>query len=69
MKSGDLLEADTFDNRVIKCRLVEIRGDTAIVCSEREWEKAGAEKREPVCLGWPLSSVRALNSTTQKAST
>ena len=63
MKSGDLLEADTFDNRVIKCRLVEVRGDTAIVCSEQEWKKAGAEKREPVCLGWPLGSVHELKVT------
>ena len=61
MKNGDLLEAETFDNRVVRCRLVEVRGATAIVCSEHEWKKANTEKRDPVvCLGWPLTHIREL---------
>ena len=58
MQIGEVVNAETFDGRIIKCRLVEVRGETAIVCSEQEWAKAQQAKRDPLCLGWPLSHVR-----------
>lgn len=36
-------------------------GDFAVVwaCSEREWDTAQAEGRDPVGIPWPLEDVRA----------
>lgn len=58
MKKGDVVSAETFDHKQIECRLVEIQGKTAIVCSEQEWRRAAREKREPECLGWPMANVK-----------
>jgi len=58
MEIGQTVTVETFDHRLIDCRLVEVRGQTAIVCSEKEWQKATRENREPDCLGWPPASVR-----------
>jgi hypothetical protein len=68
MEAGQKLKAKTFDGRYVECRLVEIRGNTAIVCGEAEWEKSIHEQREPQCLGWPLSHVRESGVKSQKAS-
>jgi len=62
MRPGDIIEAETFDHKFINCRLVEVRGKTAHVCGEQEWQKATSEEREPVCLGWPLTHVRELKN-------
>jgi hypothetical protein len=58
METGQTVTVETFDHRLIDCRLVEVRGQTAIVCSEKEWQRAAKEKREPECLGWPMGSVK-----------
>jgi len=58
MEQGNLVELETFDHRIITARLVEIRGRTAVVCSEREWVTAEREHREPVTVGWPRSALR-----------
>lgn len=58
MEIGQIVKAETFDHRLIDCRLVEIQGHTALVCSEREWKAARRQKREPDCLGWPLGNIR-----------
>ncbi len=59
MQKGQIVTAETFDKKLIECRLVEVEGTTAILCSETEWRKAKAENREPQCLGWPLASVQS----------
>lgn len=58
MKQGQLITVEGFDRKRVDCRLVEVRGETAIVCSEQEWQKAKRENREPECLGWPIQNVR-----------
>lgn len=59
MKKGQLITVEGFDRRRVDCRLIEVRGETAIVCSEQEWRRALSEKGEPEeCLGWPLASVK-----------
>jgi hypothetical protein len=65
MKMGQTVTIETFDHRLIDCRLVEVLNQTAIVCSEQEWRKALSQKREPECLGWPLSSVREKTKAAQ----
>ena len=67
MKSGEIITAQTFDGKVIACRLVEVRDETAIFCSNEEWQKAKAERREPQCLGWPLSSVQSKRASPSPA--
>jgi hypothetical protein len=57
-KIGQIVKVETFDGKLIECRLIGIEKQTAIVCSEREWKAAKREKREPNCLGWPMASVR-----------
>lgn len=62
MMPGQVITVETFDHRLIKCRLVGVHERTALVCSEREWQRANREKREPDCLGWPISHVRDAKS-------
>ena len=57
MKNGQTVTVETFDHKFIQCRLIEIRGETAVVCSEKEWRVAKQRKRELNCVGWPLASV------------
>lgn len=63
MKKGEVITVEGFDRKQVDCRLIEVRGDTAIVCSEQEWQKANREDREPECLGWPVASVKAKRKT------
>ena len=58
MTKGQRVFVEVFDHEIAACRLFEIRGVTALVCSEAEWTKAQLEHREPECLGWPLANVR-----------
>lgn len=58
MIKGEIVLARGFDNELAACRLFEIQGSVALVCSESEWRDAQREKRDPECLGWPLSHVR-----------
>lgn len=60
MQRGQKIAVIGFDGNVASCRLYEVQGKTALVCSEEEWQRAAAEKRAPDCLGWPLSSVQDL---------
>jgi hypothetical protein len=64
MEKGQQVTVETFDHRLIDCRLVEVREKTAVVCSEQEWHNATREKREPQCLGWPMSSVQIKKGVT-----
>jgi hypothetical protein len=58
MAKGQKIKVVGFDGEVADCRLYEVQGKTALVCSEQEWRQASAEKRAPDCLGWPLAYVR-----------
>jgi hypothetical protein len=62
MKNGQTVTVETFDHKLIRCRLIEVQGHTAVVCSEKEWTRAEREKREPNCVGWPLANVQESRS-------
>lgn len=62
MKNGQAVTVETYDHKLIQCRLIEVRGRTAVVCSEREWAQAKREQREPNCIGWPLANVQEARS-------
>jgi hypothetical protein len=61
MERGEKVEAETFDHKTIQARVVEVHGTTAIICSEREWQAAARQRRDPDCVGWPVASVRAVS--------
>ncbi len=63
MSKGQKVKAEGFDGVVFECRLYEVQGKTALVCSEQEWQRATAEGRAPDCLGWPLGSLRELKKS------
>jgi hypothetical protein len=52
MKTGDLIEVQTFSEGVVRRRVVEIKGDTVYICLETEWEDASKQGREPECVGF-----------------
>jgi hypothetical protein len=47
----------TIDRKTIKCMLMEIVDQTAIVCSESEWLQAQRENREPMIVGFPIENT------------
>jgi hypothetical protein len=62
MTKGQKVLVEGFDHEVVECRLYEVRGQTALVCNEQEWQDSQEQNREPDCLGWPLYSVREITS-------
>jgi hypothetical protein len=58
MRRGQIITVEGFDHEFVQCRFVRLQGQTAIVCGEQEWLLAEKEKREPVCIGFPLKNVR-----------
>lgn len=58
MERGNVLILQTFDKRQIKARLIAIKGRTALVCSEQEWDESQRQGCEPIAVGWPLSHVK-----------
>lgn len=55
---GKLVTVEGFNGKVVQCRLVDIKKGTAIVCGEQEWLSSQNENRQPICLGFPLSSLK-----------
>jgi hypothetical protein len=58
MNRGQRIQVEGFDRSLADGRLYDVRGAVALVCTEQEWARAQSEKREPDCLGWPLTHVR-----------
>jgi hypothetical protein len=46
-----------YKNLVVVRRLLEVRGQTAVISTDEECEAAAREKREPICIGFPLADV------------
>jgi len=52
MKTGDLVKAETFSEGLVNRKVVDIKGDTIYICTEREWLSARKDHREPICVGF-----------------
>jgi hypothetical protein len=52
MKTGELVNAQTFSDGSVLRRVVETKGDTVYICTEEEWLSAQKEHREPTCVGF-----------------
>ena len=57
LKNGDLVKVRAYKDQIEIRRLIEVRGQTAIISTDEECQKAAREKREPICIGFPLADV------------
>jgi hypothetical protein len=59
MKPGDKVQVKSYPDRILVRILVNINKTKAFICTEEEWKSANAERREPDCIGFPVSDVTA----------
>ena len=57
MKAGDVVTLMAVGDRKIVRRVVAVEHAVVFVCREEEHERALAEGREPVAMGFPLGEV------------
>ena len=57
MKTGDLVNVQTFSEGAVKRRVVEILRNTVYICTENEWRSALKERRQPTCVGFKREYV------------
>lgn len=57
VQNGDLIQLKTYGGQVVERRVVDVRERSVIVTTKKEYETAAREKREPICIGFPLSDV------------
>lgn len=62
LKRGSLIKVRAFGGKEIVRRFFAKRNATVLICSEEEYESARLEKREPLCVGFPVADV--IESTT-----
>jgi len=62
MKTGDLVNVQTFSDGVVQRRVVEILRNTVYICTENEWRKSVEEGRKPECAGFKREYVSSLSS-------
>jgi len=58
VERGQVVDAVAYGGMVIRRRLVWYSASTAALCREDEYEAATQERRQPVCVGFPLELVR-----------
>ena len=57
MKTGDLVNVQTFSEGTVKRRVVEILRNIVYICTENEWRTAAQEGRQPACAGFKKEYV------------
>ncbi len=57
INNGSLVQVRVYGGQVVTRRLVEVRGQIALISTDEECESAAREQREPICIGFPLSDV------------
>jgi hypothetical protein len=62
-QKGDLVKVKAYGGQMIVRRVVEVRERSVILTTKEEYETAAREKREPICIGFPLSDVVEENQT------
>ena len=67
LQPGAIVKVRAFGGQELVRRLVGLNGQTALICSDQEYEAAQRENREPVCVGFPLSDI--LESKSAKSET
>lgn len=62
MQPGDTITVIGDQGKELVRRLVEVRGQVVLICTEEEFRAASAEGREPVCVGFKTNKVVAVVS-------
>jgi len=60
VEQGQIVQVVEFGGRRLVRRVVLDRGNSVVVCSEREYAAAVASKRRPEGIGFPRKDVKAL---------
>ena len=63
LKQGDRVRVTEYGGRKLTRRVVVDRGQSVVVCSEKEYSTAQAEGREPQGIGFPREAVEEVPST------
>ena len=57
MQPGDTIRVIGDQGKELVRRLVEVRGQIVLICTQDEFEAARAEGRKPVCVGFKADKV------------
>jgi len=57
IQNGDLVKVRAYGGQIQIRRLLEVRGQTAIISTDEECQTAKREGREPIKIGIPLDDV------------
>jgi hypothetical protein len=57
LKRGSLIKVRAFGGKEIVRRFLAKRNGTILICSEEEYQSARLQKREPMCVGFPVADV------------
>ncbi len=57
LQKGDKVKVRALGKQVLARRFVEIRGRTALICSDEEYQKALKDRRQPICIGFPIEEI------------
>jgi hypothetical protein len=57
LQIGDMIRVRAFPEIQVERRIVRIRQPYIYLTTEEEWNRASAEGREAICLGFPISDV------------
>ena len=57
MQRGDTIRVVGDQGKELVRRLVEVRGQVVLICTEDEFQAAHTEGREPVCVGFKANKV------------
>jgi hypothetical protein len=62
LKRGSLIKVRAFGGKEIVRRFLAKRNGTILICSEEEYQSARLQKREPMCVGFPVADVIDANA-------
>ncbi len=57
MREGDLVRLSAYGGEEIVRRVVLVKGDHVGVCKQQEFDRAKAEGRAPLVVGFPTADV------------
>lgn len=60
LQNGEMIRVRAYGGEVLNRRLIEVREQMAVVTTDEEYKAAAREKREPICIGFPLADVIAV---------
>jgi hypothetical protein len=60
MEAGERVQVTEYGGRKLIRRVVADRGESIVVCSEEEYERANGKGRKPDGIGFPKQSIRLL---------